>query len=208
MEEPKLITAEKFNSLKEAVKLECERRTQQGYYGGSPVKDFAGSAYDYTSVPTSGQKILKEHYEKIAEPLNAINSDIFPNISGDKPILEQEFEYMDTFIQTYSTANLWSANQEDSGCKEGCTGLCAGYCRDACTSCGGICSSGCSSCSGTCRGTCSKTCTGKCDTTCTHNCGGNGCYESCDGTCTGECSKTCTSDCAVYCGGDCATHAY
>jgi hypothetical protein len=30
------------------------------------VASYGGTSYDYTTVPASGVKVLKEHYEKIA----------------------------------------------------------------------------------------------------------------------------------------------
>lgn len=64
-----LLTPDEIISIKARVKAECQRRQ----YNGS-VSSYAGTAYDFTTVPTKNEKILADHYDKISIPLNAINN--------------------------------------------------------------------------------------------------------------------------------------
>ena len=77
------ISAQRCIDLKARVKKECQRRSKTGSASGSKsVSSYAGSSYDYTNTPAKGGKALKEHRDKIATPLNAINSTKVPKATG------------------------------------------------------------------------------------------------------------------------------
>ena len=122
-----IISPDRFNDLKAKVKAECQRRA----YVGS-VTDYAGTAYDYTNTPTSNNVISKEHYEKIAVPMNAISGDI--DTSGSRIISETEMATLETKATTLSAIAL-AFTQSTTGCAASCTGLCSTGCYNACTSC-------------------------------------------------------------------------
>lgn len=188
-----LITAQRFKNLKARVKAECQRRS----YTGS-VASYGGSSYDYTTAPASGKKIAKEHYEKLAVPLHAINSTKFPTTSGTRIIKASDLTAMETFL---TSAEGRSKTSTATDCSASCTGLCSGCtgtCTGGCTGCSGSCTGSCTSCTGSCTGSCSGGCGDAC-TSCTGTCLGNctgtcstGCWSTCKGTCSGGCSGTCT----------------
>lgn len=64
------ISASRMNDLKARVKAECLRRAKSG-----SVTSYGGADYDYSITPSTGVIIKKEHKDKNATPLNAINSD-------------------------------------------------------------------------------------------------------------------------------------
>ena len=162
------ITADRFNDLKAQVKEECLRRA----YSGS-VSSYGGQDYDYQLIPNEGQKIKKEHYDKIATPLNAINSNIIDNSEiGNVKISDPDLVEMESFVTILKARRI--SDSEGSDCKSGCTGLCYG-CQTSCTG-------SCSGCSGTCSGSCSG---------CGAGCSGS-CYGGCSGGC-GGCNGTCYS---------------
>ena len=172
-----LITAERFNNLKAAIKAECLRRSHTGSVAG-----YGGADYDYAAVPAAGVTIRQEHYSKNAVPMNAINSGAFP-LPGDyeKIIAEGDLAQMESSVAAWATRGLATAEDNSaSDCAASCTGLCH--------SCTGQCVSGCSSCTGTCTGSCSG-CSGSCSGGCQGGCGG------CGG-CGGDCAN-----CAYYWGG-------
>lgn len=72
-----LITVNRIIALKEKIKNECSRRSLQG-----SVAHYGGAAYDFTTTPVTGGLIKKEHYEKLAIPMNAINSINTPTTAG------------------------------------------------------------------------------------------------------------------------------
>ena len=78
-----LVKADRFKNLKSRVKAECLRRAHSG-----SVASYGGSAYDYSAAPASGGIARQEHRDKIAAPLNAINSSKVPNASGQKVVQE------------------------------------------------------------------------------------------------------------------------
>lgn len=173
-----LITAERFNKLKAAIKAECLRRSHTG-----SVASYGGADYDYAAVPAAGATIQKEHYSKNAVPMNAVNSSTFP-LSGDyeKIIAEGDLAQMESSVAAWATRGLATAeDNRASDCAASCTGLCH--------SCTGQCVSGCSSCKGTCTGSCSG-CSNTCSGGCKNLCGG------CGFECGGDCSN-----CAYYWGG-------
>ena len=170
-----LISAERFIALKDAVKKECARRA----YTGS-VAEYAGTNYDYVVVPSSGAIILKEHYEKIATPLNAITGNILTN--PDRSIREDEIANMESLIETLSSYDLRSST---TGCGADCTGLCSTACSGGCSgSCGSKCSSGCT-------GDCAVGCKTSCRNDCGSVCGDDGCTSSCSTACTSNCNYWC-----------------
>lgn len=150
-----LIDASRFTALKARVKAECLRRS----YTGS-VASYGGSDYDYTNAPASGVIAAEEHYEKLAVPLNAINSDTFPDTSGTRLITDADLTAMETFLDTAETRGKTSSTTD---CSASCTGLCSG-------------------CTGTCSGSCVGGCQGTCRTSCTGSCYG-GCWGGCGGQC-------------------------
>jgi hypothetical protein len=201
-----LVTAERFKNLKQRVKNECAKRkyniTIDGKLAGS-VESYASSVYDYSSEPATDKRILKEHYEKIAEPLNAINSDTFPDTGGDRSISETELLAMEAALSIYESEKY---DASESSCKTGCTGLCRTACVTGCSSCGGACSSGCGSCGSSCGTSCNKNCadgcSGSCGTTCMKGCAD--CSTSCGTMCNKNCSVGCYTTCGVQCNNNCA----
>lgn len=195
-----IISAERFTTLKAAVKAECARRK----YTGS-VASYADTAYDFTSAPEDGVTIDQEHYEKIAVPLYAILGKTAPD--PDRVVSEKEIAEMESQVATLAN---YAVVGSSSGCGSSCTGLCAGGCASGCSGCSGSCSGGCSGCSG-CGGSCSNSCSGSCSGGCSSDgctaecadlCGGS--CTSCSGSCTGKCSG-CGGNCSGGCSGGCGT---
>ena len=102
-----LISADRFIALKAEVKAECQRRS----YTGS-VSSYGGTEYDYSVTPASGGTVLKEHYTKIAEPLNAITGDVdvVPDIvnEGDLAILETKVLALNFFFSWLRRKLYWT----------------------------------------------------------------------------------------------------
>lgn len=208
-----MISADRLNTLKAKVKAECLRRQ----YTGS-VAAYGGTAYDYTVAPATGGVARKEHYEKLAVPMNAINATDTPATDGARIISESEIAAMETKVAAYAQRSIYDTSGTD--CSASCTGMCysctsctscsgCSGCGDACTSC-----TGCSGCSGSCTDACTGSCSGcygcgmGCATACTTGCTGctgtcQGC-SSCSGTCFG-CSDTCTGGCKWNCAGGCTS---
>ena len=182
------LVASRFSNLKAKIKAECQRRA----YVGS-VTSYAGSSYDYSAAPATDTIIKKEHYEKIAVPMNAITGDIATD--GARVVSDAELTAMETKVTTLSNISL-GVSQANTGCNASCTGLCSTGCYDACTSCTSC--SGCSGCGDACTG-----CTG-CGNSCVGGCYGCGarCANACNG-CTGTCDSSCWSSAAG--GGSCGT---
>ena len=183
------ILAGDFNDLKARVKSECLRRK----YNGS-VAQYGDAAYDYTSIPTTGQPPLPEHLNKIIVPLNAIrNTGITETKSG---FLVRDISYCEQLIGELEAIEQDAAS---SGCSASCTGLCQGTCTGACTSgCTGGCKSGCKgSCKNGCQTSCTWECGGGCDTYCTDACESN-CSGGCLDGCTGGCMKNCQGTMTGY----------
>lgn len=175
-----LITPNRFIELKAKVKAECQRRQ----YVGS-VASYAGTDYDYSISPTSGGKIVREHYDKNADPLNAITG----NFSSKSSVIkEQAIADMEASVTNLATIDATASN---SGCAASCTGLCQGSCTTGCSGCSGSCSGSCDGCSG-----CGSGCSG------CSGCG-SGCANSCSGSCRGSCSGGCNTTCTASCAGDC-----
>lgn len=203
-----IITASRLNTLKSAVKAECNRRK----YTGS-VTTYAGSTYNYSKTPAKNVIIEKEIYEKNAVPLNAISGDISTEVSSNI-IKDSDFLKLETKVATLKKISL-SAAAGATGCNASCTGLCSTSCGDSCSGCTG-CGSGCAStckgdCEGSCSGGCSGSCTGceaECRDDCTAKCADDcwaKCADNCRGDCEGDCSDACSKNCGSGCSGGCST---
>lgn len=197
------ISPTRFIDLKSKVKTECNRRNNKS----CSVTSYGGSDYDFTTIPTIGNKIKEEHYEKNAIPMNAINSLKIPDIEGkNKRIKEEDLSEMESLITSWSATSYY--NNKSTDCNGNCTGLCyscTGECDSGCSGCSGSCTSCSGSCSGDCDGGCSGSCTGNCKTTCSTSCGSNGCSGQCTSSCySGDCSGSCGSSCA-NCGNTCSS---
>lgn len=185
-----LIEPSRLLELKERVKAECARRQYVG-----TVADYAEVDFDFSNTPVIDQKVLEEHYEKLAVPLNAINFNNTTDIEGlNRKITEEDFAKMEEHLSNYEQRNIQDMGPTDcaASCTGTCTTTCTGGCGNGCSgtcvgSCSSGCKSGCKSCRGTCKGSCSGSCTG------------------CSGSCQGSCSGGCTGVCAVGCEGGCYT---
>lgn len=176
------LSADRFNNLKARVKAECLRRA----YSGS-VASYGGTTYDYSVTPATGTVAKQEHRDKIATPLNAINSNTITTASGQKVISESDMVNMEAFTTVLEKRT--KTDNSGTDCKTGCTGMCYGCqdtCYNVCTSCTGNCTG---SCSGSCDGCCSYDCSSSCDG-CSDDCGdtcGDACHEDCGGSCMDDC---------------------
>lgn len=179
-----IIEANRFTSLKSRVKAECTRRA----YAGS-VAEYGGTSYDYTVNPATGKVILKEHYTKLAIPMNAINSTDTPNISDTRIVLDNDLTTMEAKLTIYESRD--KEDRKNTDCSASCTGLCYG-----CTGCGGSCSHNCSGCSG-CGDSCSYGCS-SCSSGCANDCRSQ-CVDTCKGTCKNSCKNSCHSSCGTEC---------
>ena len=211
-----IISSNYFNELKARVKAECLRRCYKG-----SVAEYGSANYDYTFTPSNNQASLKEHYEKLAIPINAINSNFQNSYPLSKIIIdESSIKEIETKLKSYeAVTNIEVDGTSATGCNSSCTGLCHtgcwNSCDDGCTnncsascgSCGGCggCGSSCGGCSDDCHGSCSGGCTGSCVGYCKGTCTG-GCTDSCTGecgdACTGGCGN-CTGQCWEGCGSSC-----
>ena len=174
-----IILASDFINLKNRVKAECARRK----YIGS-VEQYSGAAYDYTVIPSPGNPVLAEHYNKIVIPMNAILDTGYSEKAKGDAIPE-----LATLSSILSTLEAEGDDENISSCRASCTGLCKGSCAGLCTGCSGGCAS-----------TCSSGCSGGCSscTSCTGSC--TGCT-SCVGGCSGTCTSSCKGYCRLYCTG-------
>ena len=190
-----IITASRLNTLKSAVKAECNRRK----YTGS-VTTYAGSTYNYNKTPAKNVIIEKEIYEKNAVPLNAISGDISTEVSSNI-IKDSDFLKLETKVAALKKISL-SAASGSTGCNASCTGLCSTGCGnscDGCTGCGSGCASTCSGsceggCDGSCEAECADDCTADCASDCWARCADNG-QGSCEGSCRGGCDSSCMENC-------------
>ena len=198
-----LISASRFTELKARVKAECQRRA----YNGS-VSTYGGTAYDYSTTPASGGKILSEHQTKLRTPLSKINSSVISATDSTK-INDADLTAMEAFVTTCESRKKTDSSGTD--CKSSCTGLCygcTGTCTGTCTSCTGC--TGCTSCSGTCEGctgctgctSCTASCADSCQVDCSNVCW-DGCYLGCTGGCGGGCIGGCSSTCTTSCWDGC-----
>lgn len=189
--------AAKFINMKQRIKNEVNRRK----YTGS-VASYGTATYDYTVKPVKGELVRAEHYNKIAQPLRAINKSgvAAPTTAGAEISSVTTPTELDAKITLYASKSL-SASSSNSGCAASCTGLCTTACSgtcsggcsgscSGCSGCSGSCSSGCSGCGGGCSGSCSSRCTGACVSSCGGGCGG-ACYNTSNKGCDTVCSYTC-----------------
>ena len=191
-----IITASRLNTLKSAVKAECNRRK----YTGS-VTTYAGSTYNYNETPAKGVIVKKEVYEKNAVPLNAISGDVSTEVSSNV-IRDSDFLKLETKVAALKKISL-SAASGSTGCNASCTGLCSTGCGNSCDGCTG-CGSGCAStCSGSCEGTCRGGCEAECEDDCTADCASD-CWARCADNCQGSCEGSCRGGCEGSCKGDCS----
>ena len=190
-----IITASRLNTLKSAVKAECNRRK----YTGS-VTTYAGSTYNYNKTPAKNVIIEKEIYEKNAVPLNAISGDISTEVSSNI-IKDSDFLKLETKVASLKKISL-SAAAGATGCNASCTGLCSTGCGDSCSGCTG-CGSGCAStCEGSCEGSCRGGCEAECEDDCTADCASDcwaRCADNCQGSCEGSCRGGCDNSCMENC---------
>ena len=190
-----IITASRLNTLKSAVKAECNRRK----YTGS-VTTYAGSTYNYNKTPAKNVIIEKEIYEKNAVPLNAISGDISTEVSSNI-IKDSDFLKLETKVASLKKISL-SAAAGATGCNASCTGLCSTGCGDSCSGCTG-CGSGCAStCEGSCEGSCRGGCEAECEDDCTADCASDcwaRCADNCQGSCEGSCRGGCDTSCMENC---------
>lgn len=193
-----MVDAARFRELKARVKAECLRRCYTG-----PVTEYGGADYEFHNRPEIKHIAEEEHYEKLAIPLNAINADKVPGVSGDRIISDSEMTKMEAAVTLFETRAMSDRTQGD--CKTSCTGACYTECS---TSCSGGCGTACTgTCTGSCDGRCHGGCTGSCDTGC-RGCG-NGCASTCYGTCSGGCKGTCSMTCGnAGCVGSCMGLCY
>lgn len=179
------IDAARFTALKARVQAECLRRC----YVGS-VTGYGGSDYSYAVQPSKGKRISEEHYEKLAAPLAAINSDRVPGTDGARIVSEKEIAGFEATLTLFEARPMTDKTQGD--CKTSCTGACHTECTGDCTgSCG-------ENCNGTCTRECNGNCTGGCNTGCKNIC--TGCGGVCDFTCKSTCKDNCKTSCIVECG--------
>lgn len=191
-----LITPDRLIELKAKVKAECQRRCNTG-----SVSQYAGEDYDFAVTPESGKVISKEHYEKIAIPLNAIVGGI--PTDGNRIIREIDIANLESKVEELNDIPLDSST---TNCAASCTGLCQGGCASGCSGCSGCgsgCATGCSGCSG-CSG-CGSGCASGCSAVCANSCSG-GCSTSCKGECKNVCTS-CTGGCTGSCLGHCVSTA-
>ena len=183
-----LISAARINNIKARVKAECQRRAFTG-----SVAAYGGASYDFTTAPANGRTVTKEHYEKNAVPLNAINKNDFPSTSGARVVSDPELAQMEAKLTVYEARAKTDHNGSD--CASSCTGLCygcTGTCWNACTGCTG-CGYGCD---GVCENNCNYDCYSSCDG-CSGGC--TSCTNKCDDGCTGMCWFNCLMECVDSC---------
>lgn len=190
------IDPSRLNELKERVKAECARRK----YTGS-VESYSGTNYDFTNVPKTETDILKEHYDKITDPMNAINQNNTPDNSENtfnELVLEDKLTAMEVYLTAYETRDVVDKSPTD--CAASCTGTCTLDCTGTCTSdCSGGCRGGCRGCGG-CSSTCRGDCKGSCRDGCSGGCSSYDCGKGCKGDCYTSCSKKCDTGCSKRCG--------
>lgn len=191
--------ASDYNNLKARVRNEMggNRRgrtngTGQWQSYGS-MSGYAGSGWDFSTVPNTGVIVYAEHADKNNNPIRAVYN--WGHESKQNSIVTaSDFNTWEQRIASLEgcPANQWAS----SGCGANCTGLCNTGCYSNCSSCTGSCSGSCyGSCSGSCQGSCQGSCTGSCTGGCASM--GAGCGTSCHPTC----STNCTDRCAVNCTG-------
>lgn len=169
------ITAERLNELKVKVKTEMQRRNSTEHK--TSLSEYAGTSWDYTTIPKAGEPITDEHLSKVIDPLLKVNDFLYDNsLRTGKSGLELSLYKAEQFVDSLAAISKTASN---SGCRGSCTGLCADACSSACT--------GCTNCTGGCSTACDKACS--------NNCGGgcSGCSDGCYSGCTNTCGSGCTT---------------
>lgn len=156
------ITSDSANyiALKTRIKNEVLRRKYNG-----TVASYGGTSYDYIDIPNINKLLIIEYFNKLNDPLKAINLNDFgaSALTGD---LLRDISILDAKTTILETKPMVGA---DTGCSSSCTGLCANACT-SCTSCSG-CTNKCTGCYGcsSCTSSCGSGCAGSCG-----SCGGCG----------------------------------
>lgn len=178
MPDRKMIAAE-MAALKAKVKAEMQRRKHNG-----DMTAYAAAAYDYAAQPTVGTQPLAEHFNKLRDPLAAVNPAGMPD-QAPRVATETDMVALEARLALLQAKAVVGGTND---CAALCSGMCVTACSTGCTSC-----TSCTSCTN-CTGGCSS-CSGGCD-------GCSGCDGSCDG-CYG-CGSDCSSSCGNGgCGGGC-----
>ena len=149
------ILASDFLALKARVKAEMLRRNGPGSLVG-----YAGAGYDYTPGTGVGSIIKTELYNKIIDPMKAINPGVVlvENKSiGQFAIAFSVLEAQMTSFESFSGFDEFSY-ENVSDCVASCSGVCFTTCSGGCgDSCGGECSN---DCEGDCANSCYDSCGG------------------------------------------------
>lgn len=217
----KRLSAEWLKSVKAEV-IE-ELKTRRGTGASGSLASYLTTEWKYASIPTDGDVLKEEHYDKIVEPLTAINSNTFPDHQNRTFDLDEYTDKFDQFQPTIiSDSDKGGLVQiqytgNGHGCEAACTGWCSSGCYGVCTAtCGTLCEGTASSedampnvwiCSADCNTLCGNiaTCNGcgnYCSTACGANCSG-GCVGGCTGTCKNGCADGCQGGCMTACQGSC-----
>lgn len=181
------ITSDEIVAIKNRLNAEMNRRKYNG-----DLSSYAGEAYQFESITPKVTKINKNIYNKLVEPLNAVNSSFTTIADGElKQILRDDYLDIESKLTLYESNDSYTSSTND--CGAACSGLCITACS---TSCSNTCKGTCSGCSGTCQGSCSG-CTG-----CSGGCSSDGCSTSCSsdgckgsGCYTVPCFNNCTNSC-------------
>lgn len=186
-------TASDIKALKARVKAEMQRRKYTGSLTG-----YAGTSYDYSTVPAAGGKLLIEHYNKIVTPMRQVNATTTAANTVSAGAKITQLNSLSSVLSSYEGKSLTAS---PSDCASSCSGLCYTECGNTCKGCTGTCSGGCTSCSG-CSGGCTSCsscsgCSGGCEG-CGHCDGGCWGCSSCSG-CSGGCKGSCTATCRPSC---------
>lgn len=198
-----LIRAKRFNDLKALIQSKCAAR-----HWVNSVSEY--SIINFNATPDDDVIVANEHFNKLREPLNAINSNYtnLPSASDNDTILDSKLLVLEQMVTSLSD-DMHPTTQEASGCNALCTGTCMNTCEEQCASCRGQCDYNCgdscsNSCGDSCSGYCTRSCAGDCTNGCYRECN-TGCWNDCMGTCghafcDGEgCSGICTSTCSNRC---------
>lgn len=185
-----LLTASEITSLKKLTDEEVVRRSNSKSIGS--LSAYTGSNYQYGIVPAADETVLREHIQKITEPINAIDG---KTVTPEQASLALAATFKDALVKVnkYSSISVTAAS---TGCKSSCTGLCSSSCYSNCTGCAGRCS-------GSCGGSCSNDCRGDCERNCADDCY-SFCEDACSTHCRGGCSGNCNDGCKAKCADDCS----
>ena len=117
-----MITASELNSLKTKIKNEMARRK----YDGSLV-DYSGSSYDFSTTPSSGNKILLEHGEKTINLMLKVQDvgNLRNVATGEKIPSSFDYDTLNSKVTAWASESLTGSS---SSCRGACSGLCVGVC--------------------------------------------------------------------------------